>query len=58
VAPISRHPKSEALHSDDKGDIAPTDEIPMLASAVDDTHLMTLVGLSLLISYGIVVASG
>jgi hypothetical protein len=29
----------------------------MLASAVDDTHLMTLVGLSLLPRYGIVVAS-
>jgi uncharacterized membrane protein len=55
---MSRHPKSEALHSGDKGDIASTDEIPMLASALDDTHLMTLVGLSLLISYGNVVASG
>lgn len=38
--------------------IAPTDEIPMLASAVGYSHLMGLIGFSLLISYGIVFASG
>jgi len=38
--------------------IAPTDEIPMLASAIGYSHLMGLIVFSLLISYGIVFASG
>lgn len=38
--------------------IAPTDEIPMLSSALDYSHLMALVLFSLLVSYGIVFASG
>lgn len=38
--------------------IAPTDEIPMIAAALDYGHLIALVGLSLLLSYGIVFASG
>lgn len=38
--------------------IAPTEEIPMLASAMDYGHLMALVAFSLLVSYGIVFASG
>jgi putative integral membrane protein (TIGR02587 family) len=38
--------------------IAPTEEIPMLASALNYSHLMALVGFSLLLSYGIVFASG
>jgi putative integral membrane protein (TIGR02587 family) len=38
--------------------IAPTDEIPMIAAALDYWHLVALVAFSLLLSYGIVFASG
>lgn len=38
--------------------IAPTDEVPMLASAIDYSHLIALVVFSLLLSYSIVFASG
>lgn len=38
--------------------IAPTEEIPMLASAIHFTHLLALVAFSLIVSYGIVFASG
>jgi putative integral membrane protein (TIGR02587 family) len=38
--------------------IAPTDEIPLLAAELDVSHLLALIGLSLLLSYTIVFASG
>ena len=38
--------------------ISPTEEVPMLAAGLDYHHLIALIGLSLLISYGIVFASG
>lgn len=38
--------------------IAPTDEIPLLAAELTATHLVALIGLSLLLSYIIVFASG
>jgi len=38
--------------------IAPTDEVPVLASTLEYRHLMGLVGFSLVISYGIVFAGG
>lgn len=38
--------------------IAPTDEIPMISAALDYWHLIALVAFSLLLSYGIVFASG
>lgn len=38
--------------------IAPTEEVPMLAAALDYWHLLALVGFSLLISFVIVFASG
>jgi putative integral membrane protein (TIGR02587 family) len=38
--------------------IAPTDEVPMLAAAMGPQWLLVLVGLSLLISYGIVFVAG
>lgn len=38
--------------------IAPTEEVPMLAAGLDYHHLIALVGLTLVISYGIVFASG
>jgi putative integral membrane protein (TIGR02587 family) len=38
--------------------IAPTEEIPMIAAALDYWHLLAVVGFSLLVSYGIVFASG
>ena len=38
--------------------IAPTEEIPMLAAALDYPHLLALIGLSLLVGYAIVFASG
>jgi putative integral membrane protein (TIGR02587 family) len=38
--------------------IAPTEEIPMIAAAMSQGHLLAIVGFSLLISYGIVFASG
>ena len=38
--------------------IAPTDEIPMLAAELDYSHSLALIGLSLLLSYIIVFASG
>jgi putative integral membrane protein (TIGR02587 family) len=38
--------------------IAPTDEIPMIAAALDYGHLIAVVAFSLLLSYGIVFASG
>lgn len=38
--------------------IAPTDEVPVLASALEYRHLMALIGFSLLISYVIVFAGG
>lgn len=38
--------------------IAPTDEIPKIAAALDYWHLIALVAFSLLLSYGIVFASG
>jgi putative integral membrane protein (TIGR02587 family) len=38
--------------------IAPTDEIPMIAAALDYWHLIAVVLFSLLLSYGIVFASG
>ena len=38
--------------------IAPTEEIPMLATRLDYLHLLALIGLSLLIGYAIVFASG
>ena len=38
--------------------IAPTDEIPMIAAALDYWHLIAVVAFSLLLSYGIVFASG
>jgi putative integral membrane protein (TIGR02587 family) len=38
--------------------IAPTDEIPMIAAALDYWHLIAVVVFSLLVSYGIVFASG
>lgn len=38
--------------------IAPTEEIPMLASRLDYPHLLAVVGFTLLISYAIVFASG
>jgi putative integral membrane protein (TIGR02587 family) len=38
--------------------IAPTDEIPMIAAALDYWHLIALVAFSLLLSYAIVFASG
>lgn len=38
--------------------IAPTEEVPMIAAALDYWHLIALVGFTLLLSYGIVFASG
>ena len=38
--------------------IAPTEEVPMIAAALDYWHLIALVAFSLLVSYGIVFASG
>jgi putative integral membrane protein (TIGR02587 family) len=38
--------------------IAPTEEIPMIAAALEYWHLLAVVAFSLLISYGIVFASG
>lgn len=38
--------------------IAPTDEVPMLAADLDYAHQLALIGLSLLLSYIIVFASG
>lgn len=38
--------------------IAPTEEIPMLAAELDFGHLLALIGLSLLVSYASVFASG
>lgn len=38
--------------------VAPTEEIPMLAAGLDFAHLLALIGLSLLLSYAIVFASG
>jgi putative integral membrane protein (TIGR02587 family) len=38
--------------------IAPTDEVPMLAAELDYAHQLALIGLSLLLSYIIVFASG
>jgi putative integral membrane protein (TIGR02587 family) len=38
--------------------IAPTDEVEVLAAALDDIHLVALIALSLLLSYIIVFASG
>lgn len=38
--------------------IAPTEEIPMIAAALDYWHLIAVVAFSLLVSYGIVFASG
>jgi putative integral membrane protein (TIGR02587 family) len=38
--------------------IAPTDEVPMLAAELDHAHQLALIGLSLLVSYIIVFASG
>lgn len=38
--------------------IAPTDEIPMIAANLGYWHLLAVIGFSLLISYGIVFASG
>jgi len=38
--------------------IAPTDEVPMLAAELDHAHQLALIGLSLLLSYIIVFASG
>lgn len=38
--------------------IAPTEEIPMIASALDYWHLIAVVAFSLIVSYGIVFASG
>jgi putative integral membrane protein (TIGR02587 family) len=38
--------------------IAPTDEIPMLAAQLDYWHELALIGVSLVITYGIVFASG
>lgn len=38
--------------------IAPTDEVPMLAAGLDYPHLLALIGFTLLLSYGIVFASG
>lgn len=38
--------------------IAPTEEIPMIAAALDYWHLIAVVTFSLLLSYGIVFASG
>lgn len=38
--------------------IAPTDEVPMIAAALDYGHLIALIAFSLLVSYGIVFASG
>jgi len=38
--------------------IAPTDEVPMLAAALDYGHLLAIIGFSLLVSYAVVFASG
>jgi putative integral membrane protein (TIGR02587 family) len=38
--------------------IAPTDEVTMLAAGMDYPHLLTLIGLTLALAYGIVFASG
>jgi len=38
--------------------IAPTDEVPMIAAALDYWHLLAIVLFSVLLSYGIVFASG
>lgn len=38
--------------------IAPTDEVPMIAAALDYWHLIAVIAFSLLVSYGIVFASG
>lgn len=38
--------------------VAPTEEIPMIAAALDYSHLLALVAFSLLLSYGIVFVSG
>ncbi len=38
--------------------IAPTEEIPMIAAALSYSHLLAVVGFSLVVSYGIVFASG
>ncbi|HEV2073516.1 MAG TPA: TIGR02587 family membrane protein [Thermomicrobiales bacterium] len=38
--------------------IAPTDEVPLIASALDYHHLVAVIGFSLLVSYMIVFASG
>jgi putative integral membrane protein (TIGR02587 family) len=38
--------------------IAPTDEIPLIAAALDYWHLLAIIAFTLLLSYGIVFASG
>ncbi len=38
--------------------IAPTDEVPLIAAALDYRHLVAVIGFSLLVSYMIVFASG
>ncbi len=38
--------------------VAPTEEIPMLAAGLDYVHLLALIGLTLVLSYAIVFASG
>ncbi|HEV2128934.1 MAG TPA: TIGR02587 family membrane protein [Thermomicrobiales bacterium] len=38
--------------------IAPTEEVPMLAAGLEYPHLLALIGFTLLLSYGIVFASG
>ena len=38
--------------------IAPTEEIPMLAAALEGPHLLAVIGFSLLVSYAVVFASG